>query len=67
MDEPGRQQQAPLHGAAHWGWNKVVEFLIEKGADINLADSRGMHGRSITPWVAAQPMAVGRCARRRRT
>jgi ankyrin repeat protein len=37
----GRFQQVPLHGAAFWGWNKVVEFLLEKGADINLKDSRG--------------------------
>ena len=37
----GRFQQAPLHGAAFWGWNKVVEYLLSKGADINLTDSRG--------------------------
>ena len=37
----GRLLQAPLHGAAFWGWNKVVEYLLGKGADINLADSRG--------------------------
>ena len=37
----GRFSQAPLHGAAFWGWNKVVEYLLQKGADINLADSRG--------------------------
>jgi len=37
----GRFQQVPLHGAAFWGWNKVVEYLLTKGADINLADSRG--------------------------
>jgi len=37
----GRLQQAPLHGAAFWGWNKVVEHLLAKGADINLKDSRG--------------------------
>jgi hypothetical protein len=37
----GRLQQAPLHGAAFWGWNKVVEHLLSKGADINLADNRG--------------------------
>ena len=37
----GRLQQTPLDGAAFWGWNKVVEHLLEKGADINLADSRG--------------------------
>jgi ankyrin repeat protein len=37
----GRLGQAPLHGAAFWGWNKVVEYLLRKGADINLKDSRG--------------------------
>ena len=37
----GRLQQAPLHGAAFWGWNSVVEYLLKKGADINLKDSRG--------------------------
>ncbi len=37
----GRLQQTPLDGAAFWGWNKVVEHLLEEGADINLADSRG--------------------------
>ena len=36
-----RLQQAPLHGAAFWGWNNVVEYLLKKGADINLKDSRG--------------------------
>jgi len=36
-----RFDQVPLHGAAFWGWNKVVEYLLSKGADINLADNRG--------------------------
>jgi ankyrin repeat protein len=37
----GQFEQVPLHGAAFWGWNRVVEYLLQKGADINLADSRG--------------------------
>jgi ankyrin repeat protein len=37
----GRLLQTPLQGAAFWGWNKVVEYLLSKGADINVADSRG--------------------------
>jgi ankyrin repeat protein len=40
----GRFLQAPLHGAAFWGWNKVVEYLLSKGADINLTDGRGFTG-----------------------
>ena len=37
----GVLEQAPLHGAAFWGWNDVVKYLLSKGADINLTDSRG--------------------------
>ena len=37
----GQLAQVPLHGAAFWGWNRVVEYLLQKGADINVADSRG--------------------------
>ena len=37
----GRLQQAPLHGAAFWGWNQVVDYLLAKGASVNLADPRG--------------------------
>jgi hypothetical protein len=37
----GQFAQVPLHGAAFWGWNRVVDHLLQKGADINLADSRG--------------------------
>jgi len=44
-----------LHGAAAWGWNDVVRFLVERGADINAADNGGM-----TPLDAA----MGRTGRR---
>jgi uncharacterized protein len=37
----GQFDQVPLHGAAFWGWNRVVEYLLQKGATINVADSRG--------------------------
>jgi ankyrin repeat protein len=37
----GQFDQVPLHGAAFWGWNRVVEYLLQKGAEINLADNRG--------------------------
>ena len=40
--------QTALHGAAAWGWNDVVRFLVEQGADVNAADARGM-----TPLDAA--------------
>ncbi len=38
----GRQPQGPIHGAAFFGWDKVVAFLLEKGANINMPDSRGL-------------------------
>ena len=37
----GRLGQTPLEGAAFWGWNKVVQYLLDKGADINGTDTRG--------------------------
>lgn len=51
----GRTDQTPLHGAAQWGWTKVIEYLVAKGADINAADSRGM-----TPLDYAQGRSGGR-------
>ena len=30
-----------LHGAAFWGWNDVVKFLVEKGAKLDAKDTRG--------------------------
>jgi ankyrin len=31
----------PLHEAARWGWNDVVQFLVANGADLNARDNRG--------------------------
>jgi len=31
----------PLHEAARWGWNDVVEFLVANGADLDAKDNRG--------------------------
>jgi ankyrin len=31
----------PLHEAARWGWNEVVQFLVANGADLNAKDNRG--------------------------
>jgi ankyrin repeat protein len=50
----GRSKQTPLHGAAFWGWNKVAEYLVSKGADINAKDARGM-----TPVDSAMGRAGG--------
>jgi ankyrin repeat protein len=30
-----------LHGAAMWGWNDVVQFLVDNGADLYAKDSGG--------------------------
>jgi ankyrin repeat protein len=32
----------PLHEAARWGWNDVVRFLVDHGADLRATDSRGL-------------------------
>ncbi len=33
--------QTALFGAAFWGWNDVVEHLVDAGAKIDVADARG--------------------------
>ena len=33
---------SPLHEAARWGWNDVVRFLVDHGADLRATDSRGL-------------------------
>src|SRR5262247_2496128 len=30
-----------LHGAAFWGWNDVVKYLVQKGANLDAKDNRG--------------------------
>ena len=50
----GRSQQTPLHGAAFWGWNDVVQYLVAHGADVNAKDSRGL-----TPVDSAMGRAGG--------
>ncbi len=34
--------QTALHGAALWGWNDMVKFLAESGANLRAADRDGM-------------------------
>jgi uncharacterized protein len=31
-----------LHGAAIWGWNEVIQFLADNGADLFIKDNAGM-------------------------
>jgi ankyrin repeat protein len=33
--------QTPLFGAAFWGWNDVITFLVSKGAKIDARDAEG--------------------------
>lgn len=43
-----------LYGAAFWGWNEVVEYLVARGAKIDVADVTGL-----TPVDAALGRAGG--------
>jgi len=43
-----------LHGAAFWGWNDVVKFLVDRGAELDAKDNRGF-----TPLDAALGKAGG--------
>jgi cytohesin len=46
--------QTAIHGAAFWGWNDVVKFLAERGADVSARDANGL-----TPEDAALGRAGG--------
>jgi ankyrin repeat protein len=46
--------QTPLHGAAFWGWNEVVQFLVNQGANLNATDRQGK-----TPIDSAMGRAGG--------
>ncbi len=48
---PGR---TALFGAAFWGWNDVVDYLVERGAKIDVAERGGL-----TPIDAAMGRAGG--------
>jgi uncharacterized protein len=37
-----------LFGPAYRGWNRLLELLIDKGADVNVVSKAG-----VTPWLAA--------------
>jgi uncharacterized protein len=37
-----------LYGPGYRGWNRMLELLIEKGADVNIVNKAG-----VTPWLAA--------------
>jgi hypothetical protein len=50
----GRRNQTPLAAAAFWGWNDVVQYLVDHGAKLDVKDSGGM-----TPVDAALGKAGG--------
>ena len=46
--------QTALHGAAFWGWNQLVQFLADHGANLDVKDKKGM-----TPIDSAMGRAGG--------
>jgi uncharacterized protein len=46
--------QTALHGAAFWGWTKLVRLLADRGANVDVKDRRGF-----TPLDAALGKAGG--------
>ncbi len=50
----GTRGLTPLHEAARWGWNDVVSFLVDHGANLSAKDNRGM-----TPVDSAMGKAGG--------
>jgi ankyrin repeat protein len=42
VNAPRDNGQTALHGAALWGWNAMVQFLADSGADLRAADRDGI-------------------------
>ena len=47
----GQFAQVPLHGAAFWGWNDVVEYSAEERARTSTSPTAAATPPSITPWA----------------
>jgi len=54
IDAADPRGQTPLHGAAFWGWNDVVQYLVDRHANLNAKDLKGM-----TPVDSAMGRAGG--------
>lgn len=50
--------QVALYGAINWGWTRVVQFLLDHGARVDIADAAGK-----TPLDATKGNAGGRDAK----
>ena len=50
-----RQGQTALYGAINWGWTQVVQYLLDHGARVDVADAAGK-----TPFDASKGNAGGR-------
>ena len=50
-----RQGQTALYGAINWGWTQVVQYLLDHGARVDVADASGK-----TPLDASNGNAGGR-------
>jgi ankyrin repeat protein len=45
------QGQTALHGAAEWGWDRVVQFLVDHGAKLDVKDKRGAYATGCCPGL----------------
>ncbi len=50
-----RQGQTAIYGAINWGWTRVVQYLLDQGARVDIADASGK-----TPVDATNGNAGGR-------
>lgn len=42
IDKQDKLGRTALHGAASWGWNGAVQYLVDEGADIKAEDRNGL-------------------------
>lgn len=58
MDAADKFGRTALHGAATWGWNPVIQYLYDAGANIQAEDDNGL-----TPFNYAMGQRSGGAGR----
>lgn len=59
VDAKDAKGQTALFGAAEWGWNSVVRYLVDKGADLKVVDHEGFNLVDAALGKAGGPVRFG--------
>ncbi|MEP7313232.1 MAG: ankyrin repeat domain-containing protein, partial [Pseudomonadota bacterium] len=57
INKGDNQGRAPIHGAAFWGWNDVVKYLVANRANLTAVDIRG---KTVMDYAMGKAGGMGR-------